>query len=514
MWEAGRALARALCGNLLRRSHVLRKQSRVIGALVLASAILLLSFGAAQAQSTETLASTIPNGSNTFGQPTTFKATVTGFPNTGVLVPGGTVTFVVISLSGGSAISTVPVSNGQATFTVALLPVGFVGVAAFYNGDDPNFPGQSSGSAGINIVPAGTATTLTSSPNPSALNQPVTFTATVSGSAGGVTPTGTVTFFDLTTSQTLGTAAVGGSQQAVFTTSSLAAGNHNIQASYGGDGNFNGSTSALLTQTVNKSNTTATLSSSPNPSVAGQAVTFTATVSGNGGTPTGTVTFFSDGNSIGMGTLGSNGQAALTIATLSVGSHSITVSYAGDGNFNGSNGGPLTQTVNKNSTTTSVLSSANPSTFGQSVTFTAVLSPVTGTGGALVPSGTVTFFADGNSIGTGTLGSNGQASVSISTLAVGSHTITTTYGGDNNFTGSNGTLTPNQQVISTIGTTATTTTLLSSQNPSSVGQSVTFTATVSGSGGTPTGTVTFSVDGGAGRRLRSVAVRRLLRPRH
>jgi hypothetical protein len=367
------------------------------------------------------------------------------------------------------------VSNGQATFTVALLPVGFVGVAASYNGDDPNFPGQSSGSNGINIVPAGTATTLTSSPNPSALNQPVTFTATVSGSAGGVTPTGIVTFFDLTTSQTLGTATVGGSQQAVFTTSSLAAGNHNIQASYGGDGNFNGSTSAPLTQTVNKSNTTATLSSSPNPSVAGQAVTFTAVISpatpiGNAPVPSGMVTFFADGNSIGTGTLGSNGQAALTIATLSVGSHSITVSYAGDGNFDGSNGGPLTQTVNKNSTTTSVSSSANPSTFGQSVTFTAVVSPVTGTGSALVPSGTVTFFADGNSIGTGTLGSNGQATVSTSALAVGSHTITTTYGGDNNFTGSNGTLNPNQQVISAIGTTATTTMLLSSQNPSSVGQ--------------------------------------------
>src|SRR5205807_1216202 len=110
--------------------------------------------------------------------------------------------------------------------------------------------------------------------------------------------------------------------------------------------------------------------------------------------------FFADATSIGTGTLGSNGQAALTISTLAVGSHSITTSYGGDTNFNGSTGGPLTQTVNKNGTTTSVLSSANPSVFGQSVTFTAVLSPVTGTGGALVPSGTVAFFADGNSIGT------------------------------------------------------------------------------------------------------------------
>jgi hypothetical protein len=250
---------------------------------------------------------------------------------------------------------------------------------------------------------------------------------------------------------------------------------------------------------VNKTNTTTSVSASPNPSVAGQPVTFTAVVSPTVPgtvTPTGTVTFLADGTSIGTSMLGSNGQAALTIATLTVGNHSITTTYGGDSNFNGSNGGPLTQTVNKNSTTTSILSSANPSTFGQSVTFTAVLSPVTGTGGALVPSGTVTFVADGNSIGTGTLGSNGQATFNTSALTVGTHTITTTYAGDGNFNGSNGTL--NQQVINQIGGTATTTTLLSSQNPSSAGQPVTFTATVTGNGGTPTGTVTFSVDGGAG----------------
>jgi len=128
--------------------------------------------------------------------------------------------------------------------------------------------------------------------------------------------------------------------------------------------------------------TTTTLTSSPNPSVAGQPVTVTAAISGSGGTPSGTVTFFADGNSIGTGTLGSSGQATVTIATLAVGSHTITTTYQGDSNFNGSNGGPLTQTVNKNDTTTLVLSSINPSEFGQSVTFTAAISPVTGTGGA------------------------------------------------------------------------------------------------------------------------------------
>jgi len=315
----------------------------------------------------------------------------------------------------------------------------------------------------------------------------VSFTATVTG--GGGTPTGTVTF---SVDGGPGTTVALGGGQATFTSTTLAVGNHTIQATYNGDNNFSGS-GASLTQVVNQAATTTAVAASPNPSVAGQPVTFTATVSSTtpGHTPTGTVIFSADGNPIGTVTLGANGQAALTIATLAVGSHTITANYSGDGNFTASSGS-VTQVVNKNSTTTLVLSSTNPSVFSQSVTFTAVLSPVTGTGGALVPSGTVTFFADGNSIGTGTLGSNGQATVSISTLAVGSHVITTTYGGDINFNGSNGTLSPNQQVLSQIGGTATTTTLVSSQNPSNFGQSVTFTATVTGNGGTPTGNVTFT----------------------
>ena len=179
IWQFGRsAFARALSRNISCASGVGRKLRRIVGAVALACATVMLSFGAAQAQGTQTIASTTPNGFNTFGQPTTFNASVTGFPNTGVPVPGGTVTFTVISLSGGSLISTVPVSNGQATFTVALLPVGFVGVVASYNGDDPNFPSQSSGSNGINIVPADTTTTLTFSNNPSNLGSPVTLTAT------------------------------------------------------------------------------------------------------------------------------------------------------------------------------------------------------------------------------------------------------------------------------------------------------------------------------------------------
>jgi hypothetical protein len=101
-----------------------------------------------------------------------------------------------------------------------------------------------------------------------------------------------VTFYDGATA--FGTGSLNSSGQATLIISSLAAGSHSITASYAGNSNFAGSTSAALTETVNKANTTTAISTqSPNPSVAGQpvAVNFTVTpVAPGSGTPTGNVT--------------------------------------------------------------------------------------------------------------------------------------------------------------------------------------------------------------------------------
>ena len=114
------------------------------------------------------------------------------------------------------------------------------------------------------------------------------------------------------------------------------------------------------------------VSAAPNPSVFGQAVTFTATVTptGGSGTPTGSVTFQDGSSVLGSATL-SGGSATFTLATLAVGPHSITAVYGGGGGFSGSTSPALTQTVNQAQTTTAVSSSVNPTVFGQSVTFTA-----------------------------------------------------------------------------------------------------------------------------------------------
>jgi VCBS repeat-containing protein len=244
--------------------------------------------------------------------------------------------------------------------------------------------------------------------------------------------------------------------------------------------------------------TTTAVGSSQNPSVYGQAVTFTATVSPVrpvGASPTGTVTFLDSGSAIGAGTL-SGGAATFTTLALNVGSHTITTNYDGDGNFTGSTGSLSgnPQVVNPADTALAVVSSQNPSVFGQVVTFTATVSTVAP--GAGTPTGTVTFWDGGSSIGTGTL-SGGVASFTTSALAVGSHAITSSYGGDGNFNGSTGSLSGNPQVVAKANAVMS---VNSSANPSLFGQAVTLMAMVSAvapGAGTPTGTVTFLDDGSA-----------------
>ena len=127
-----------------------------------------------------------------------------------------------------------------------------------------------------------------------------------------------------------------------------------------------------LTLTVQPAVTTTTLAAPPSPSVSGQSVTFTATVTVAlppttiDPVPTGTVTFYDNGTAIGTGTLSVvNGQdqASLTIATLSTASHSITAAYtSGDANFIPSpTSTAVTQVVNKANTSATVASSVSPS---------------------------------------------------------------------------------------------------------------------------------------------------------
>ena len=124
---------------------------------------------------------------------------------------------------------------------------------------------------------------------------------------------------------------------ATYTTTRLAIGSHTITAVYDGSSSDINSTSPNLIQTVNQDSTTTAVTASANPSVFGQSVTFTATVTAaapGSGTPTGSVTLYMDGSFTPLGTgRSAAGFRILSIKTLPVGSHTITVFYRGDGNF-------------------------------------------------------------------------------------------------------------------------------------------------------------------------------------
>jgi hypothetical protein len=182
---------------------------------------------------------------------------------------------------------------------------------------------------------------------------------------------------------------------------------------------------------------TTTLSSSPNPSTYGQAVTFTATVTSYvGAPPDGETVKFTKGTTVlGTGTL-RGGSASLTTSGLPVGTDYIKAVYSGDANFAASASKAVSQVVSKATTTTALTSSLNPSNFGQSVTFTASVTPqFSGT-----VKGSVTFYDGATALKTVAL-SGGVAKFITSTLASGAHNIMATYNGSTSFIGSSASLT-------------------------------------------------------------------------
>jgi hypothetical protein len=270
---------------------------------------------------------------------------------------------------------------------------------------------------------------VSSDKNPSSFGQPVTFYATVEGP--GVNPTGTVTFYDGPTA--LGSAQTLYNGRATFGVSNLSIGQHRITAEYSGDANYTSSASAPFVQQVNGVTTTTrtNLSSSPNSSLVGQQVTFSAAVTSSSGTPAGTVTFRDGSSVLGTAALNSSGIALFQTSSLTVGTHSITAAYGGQGNFESSTSQPLLQTVNVEGLVkpTVVLTVQHSrASYGKPVTFTATVSYP----GGPVPTGSITISDatnGANRYGVAIL-SNGVGVVTNSTMPPGSYSIVATYGGD------------------------------------------------------------------------------------
>jgi hypothetical protein len=229
--------------------------------------------------------------------------------------------------------------------------------------------------------------------------------------------------------------------------------------------------------------TTTTLASSLNPSTYGQKIKLTAKVTtSSGAVPTGRVLFTYGIYTIGSAKLNSSGVATLALSTLNSDTFPLTAVYMGDTNDPGSTSPILDQVVNQATSSAALTSAPNPSNVGQSVTFTATVTSPTAK-----PAGPVTFTAGKTTLGTFEL-SSGTATFTTSSLPAGSTTITATFPGDSDVKGSSVSVT--QSVGQTTGA-PTATSLVYSVNNSTLTE--TLSATVTSSGGTPTGTVTFSV---------------------
>ncbi len=403
---------------------------------------------------------------STLGQSVTFTATVS--PNTATgnvqFSDGSTPIGPPVSLTGSAATLVVPSGS------ISALTIGQHSITAAYSGDVSN-AGAASTTLLQTVNQATSTVAIASSASTAPVGQSVTFTATVTGSVTGVAPTGTVQFKDL--ANVLGTVPLN-SGKAVFTTSTLTVGAHTIAAVYGGDANYLSSTSPALIETITAITSGVVVSSSPNPSIFQKPVALTATVTPS--TATGTVQFMDGAATLGAAVTIASGRAQLSVTTLTVGSHSITAAYSGDATDTKSTSSPATQVVDPMPTTVLLSAAPSSSALGTTVNLTATVSPNTATGN-------VQFLDSASSLGTAPLAS-GTATLKISTLTVGSHTITAAYLGDTNDAPSTSPAVP--VTVTQISSTAAVT---SSQNPSTIGQSVKFTATVAPA--SATGTVTF-----------------------
>jgi hypothetical protein len=387
---------------------------------------------------------------------------------------------------------------GHATLDVSTLAVGSHSVVATYSGDDV-YNGSASAPANVTVARADVDVTLSTPDDTTVSGQAVPFTATVAAHAPGAgVPTGSAQL--VVDGHDTGAPVDLVDGVAVFDpVTTFGAGSHTVAVSYGGDASFRPG-NASTTQSVTRADTTTSLMATPSPSAEDQTVTITATVAAvapGSGAPTGTIVFRADGDVIGAAPLAASGgssQAALETSTLAPGSHTLSASYAGDGDYAGSESAGVSHTVIEGAaivgTSTRVTSSRNPSTYGELISFTARVTAADDS----APTGTVQFSVDGADFGDPVdVGADGTAeSATLASPDPGDHTVIAAYLPTAGYSASGDTLT---QTVADAGVDLA---LESSDAHSDYQQGVHFTATATSQQvgtGTPTGYVQFRVDG-------------------
>ncbi len=392
---------------------------------------------------------------STYGQLVTFTATLTPATATGA----------VQFFDGTTSLGTTSLAAGSAFLSTASLAAGAHSITAVYSGDGTLSGGTSPPLAQM----VNRATPLFGNLSSPTINFGAALT-TLSGtiSLGALVPTGTVSIAFNGTSQS---AAIqnDGSFSAAFATSSLAVfgSPYAITYGYGGDANFTSAADSTKALTVTPAPTSLVLTA-PTVTYSSNGLV-SVTVGSTAGVPMGNVALSVDGGAASSLPL-SAGSATFTINSPNAGDHTLSASYAAQGNFAASSTtGNLH--VNGTSTWTALASSINPATFGQSVTLTATVNVAApGVGPAV---GVVQFNIDGSPFGAPVGLAGGAASVSTSSLAAGLHTIMAAYLGNASFAASNGTLSQSVNPAPTVSAVTVT------PNTQQYSDLVAFTATLS-----------------------------------
>jgi sugar lactone lactonase YvrE len=420
-------------------------------------------------QQTATTITLTGSANSLSGKTLTLSATITSASG----IPAGTVTFLDNGISIGQGTLS---AQGIATLSTSALTVGSHPLTTVYAGST-SYSTSTSAPLLESIALATTTLTLNGPANPIDAGTPATFTVTLTGN--GVAPTGQLILTDGAT--VIGAQAVTSIGTFTFTTSTLSITTHQLTAAYAGDANNASATSNIFTATVRQAPTATTLQASANPQILNQPVTLTAAVTSTSPNLSGSVTFFDGATAIGSGVL-ANGTASFTTATLTAGSHTLTATFTGDTNHATSTSLSIAEQIVQNSAI-ALASSANPAPSGAMVVFTARVSGPTST----MPTGSITFTDSGTTLGSVTVDATGAASLSSSTLAVGTHTVTAGYTGDPNFAA-----VTSVPLLQTIQNSSTQIALTASANPSTYATPLTFTAVITTNGGIATGTVIFT----------------------
>ncbi len=431
--------------------------------------------------------------------------------STGPIPPNATVSL----FDNGSTTPFDPVTlnaNGTYTYTTSTLTTGSHSIVATYAGTADYQAATSTPPCALTISAAAaipTTTAVFAQPSTTVpVGQPVTFTTQVTNTASptGPAPIGSVTLTSGNTvlgTQTLTPGSAATSTATFPAITNLPVGQNTITATYtpaAPPATAFAPSSSTTIETITGIQTTTTLTTSQNPTTALTSIQLTATVAPVSGTATitGMVNFFDGTTLLGQASV-NNGQAILPATFTAIpATHPLTAVYAGSGTIGGSTSTTVNEVVNQIPTTTSLLvAPAQSIAFAPVRLTTHTASNTSGTPPLNTPSGpaaTVTFFANGASIGSTPVDASGDAALTL-TPPAGNYTITATFSGDGIFG-------PSLANVASLTVTAVTSSLALTGSPANpvVGQAVTLTATLAAAGAPASalsGTVAFSDAGTA-----------------